>query len=243
MACRIDANTEWWTRTTGLPEQTAFTIMGWVRIASDLNYWGTFFRLAIAAGTSNLNFGVDSTGLRLELFNSGDSSDSLGTTLALNTWYHLALVGDTASATGYLNGSVDVSHGSNVSIGTVGRLDIGATAAGISPVEYINGRFAAVKIWDAALTLPEIRREMWQVVPVRKRHLNSWFPMLASLAVASGSLDAGHLGRHLTPGGTPTVEEDPPIPWMVPRRRLPGDVFTAAPGGTTYPGYIGGGWW
>jgi hypothetical protein len=80
--------------------------------------------------------------------------------------------------------------------------------------QWLNGRWAAIKIWNAVLTEAEIRAEMKQYVPVRKGQINTFSPCrtLLEAPINFNGVTAWTLG------GTHGEEAGPPIPYAL---RLP----------------------
>jgi len=174
-AVRFDAITDELVRTTNLPAVTGFTLMGWFRIAGDGHSYSTM--LGLGQPTSSNAYLVMmccGNGWRQLMLWSG-SGYALGSNLALNTWYHVAM---TVSGTGagqvsaYLNGKLDFSIGGNAAV-TGDRLSIGND----SHSEWLDGSAADVKIYNAVLTPAEIAQEMTSYAPVRTAGLNSWYPL------------------------------------------------------------------
>jgi len=80
------------------------------------------------------------------------------TVLSANTYYYLALVVDSDSVTGYVNGHLEFNAPTTVmNIDTADKvmsfmLDDAATSAG----EYTDSKLAAIHLWNGALTGDEI---------------------------------------------------------------------------------------
>lgn len=222
MAIRIDATTEEYTRTTNLPT-SAFSLMGWFRLALDKNDYNQFLVIGDATGGGIYQIGTSSDGLTLEIYTGASSSN--GSVLSHSTWYHIALTGTwnaISALIGYLNGVSNISTSGNFLGGTPAKLWIGNNDFD----EFLNGRWAAVKIYDAILTAQEILRESYYYTPQRYTNLNSWFP---GLDLNSDNVDFSGNGRNLTVGGSPTVEDGPPILWAPSLKKR--FVFAPAVGG------------
>jgi hypothetical protein len=76
--------------------------------------------------------------------------------------------------------------------------------------EFLNGRAAAIKLYDAVLTPAEIVQEMRQYLPARTANNNGWYPLFTT---NDDQTDFSGLGRDWTVGGTLATEDGPPIPW------------------------------
>ena len=127
----------------------AKTVLAWIYISTDRNDYTGFFGLS-----GNEIVATDGTGTRLLHWDG--SLERLGTNLSAATWYHLAYVsaGDdiTSAFTLYLNGVSDISNGGR-SVAVYGAT---MYLANDEFGEWLNGRLAHVKIWNAALTQAEI---------------------------------------------------------------------------------------
>lgn len=210
MAIRIDASGDSLSRTTNLPTITGFTLMGWVRIVTDRNAASSFFQIG-ADDNECYQVLTDSDGTTLQTWSDPDTGATgtpvNGTNLTAGTWYHLAMTVSGTSGSNfltYLNGVLNITN-TAYSI-TNSRLWVGNSFATV----WLNGRFAALKCWNAVLTATEILAESRQYAPVRTANLHSWHPLMAVAAVH----DHGPLGATWTAGGTLTTEEGPGIPWQ-----------------------------
>lgn len=97
--------------------------------------------------------------------------------------------------------------------------------------EPFNGCLAAVKAWNAALTVNELQNEMRQYEPRRFANLVGFWPILPGGRTADYSTN----GNAFTDNGTNTDEEGPPIPWKLARSRYVLPTAAAAPGGLSIP--------
>ena len=205
---RFDAGSDELLRTTNLPPVTSFTMMGWFRLATDNHAYQTV--LALSHPTSSNAY------LLMTCCGNGSPQLSvwtgaqfaMGPTLALNSWYHLAL---TVAGSGpgqvkaYLNGAPVLTLDGNPAV-TSERFSIGND----SHVEWFDGSAAAVKLYDAVLTPAEITTEMAQLSPVRTAALNAWYPLQST---ATATTDGSGNNRTLTMAGTlATDAAGPPVP-------------------------------
>jgi len=215
MAVRSDASADGLSATTNLPTITGFTIMGWFLRsgtgqsapgyeavigfggASTGNKYACYFRTAGAATFAVTEWTTDFT----------------GSAISDNTWYHVAMTVAGTGANqlkGYLNGVLDATGNGSAGI-TAAQLQILGDAAG----EWFNGKCAAVKIYNAVLTVDEIALEMRQYLPFRTANLNRFIP-----GIDSTTLDYSGSANNLTAGGTLAFEDGPPIPWRRGRARI-----------------------
>jgi hypothetical protein len=77
-----------------------------------------------------------------------------GTTIALNTWYHLVLTWDGANFKTYLNGNVTSVVQQLVPVSNVNDFVLGYNYA--TGTAYFNGRIDEVGVWNRALTSAEV---------------------------------------------------------------------------------------
>ncbi|HEY5868952.1 MAG TPA: LamG domain-containing protein, partial [Candidatus Tectomicrobia bacterium] len=219
-------------RTTAKPSRATWTMMGW--------FYGYDFTtsrghcLTYEAGGAGL-----ARRLRVEtnsLLNMWGGVGSVnGTEVSTGRWMHLTMTYDGASARAYLNGVLDIEIANTTA--PDGTLYIGNDPE-IDNAQYLNGRWADLKMWSRTLDAAEIRREMAQWLPVSLLALNTFTP---SLTVADATKNFVQDGLLLAPldtkrdvhrrpgaikgtwsvlGGTLLTEDDPPIPWgQIPTRR------------------------
>ena len=209
MAVRFDALDETFIRSTNLPTNTAFTMMGWFMISVDRNDYSTFLSYGTSVGTNKKTLQTGADGVTLTLWDG--LAEDAGTTLSVGTWYHITLTHDGTTPRGYLNGVLDVS-GTNI-VDPLTSIEVGRSENS----EWLNGRAAAIKIYSAVLTTDEMLQEMRQYLPVRTANINSWFPLFNTTPIADYSGNAFDFGFG---GGSITVEDGPPIPWKAGRQRI-----------------------
>src|SRR3990167_4213337 len=215
MAVRFDAVVDSLTRTTNL--SYPISILGWVYVSVDVNAESGFFSIGASSGSRYIKVGVDLSGTNTNLLLWDGSGVVNGSNISLGTWYHLALVVEglaTADdALVYLNGVLDITNPNPSDLSVASLLWLGNT----NESQFLNGRIAAVKIYDDILTPAEIINEMRQILPFRTGNLNSFYPLNN---ISEDEIDFSGLGRTLTVGGTLTTEDGPPIPWKVGRYRI-----------------------
>jgi hypothetical protein len=76
--------------------------------------------------------------------------------------------------------------------------------------EFVDGRIAHIRVWDAVLSQKEIERERWSYVPVRRANLHLWNPCTT---LGHAQYDFSGNNRPLTTAGA-TTEPDPLIAWQ-----------------------------
>jgi concanavalin A-like lectin/glucanase superfamily protein len=208
MAMLWDGSTDRYSRTTSLPPIATFSILAWAYLAVDRNAFTTLFCLGAATGSTQYKLRTSVDGTTLQVFNGAASIS--GASLALTTWTHLGLtVAGTGSnqALGYVNGALNITANGSGTV-TAASLQLGNDPGG----DFFNGRLAAVKIYDVALSAIDVQQEMWTYVPLRTANLNSWYPLIDSSAALSAT-DFSGLGRTWTAAGTLTAADGPPILW------------------------------
>lgn len=229
MSVRFDAVGDYYTRiTTNMPPPSSWTIMSWAMIRVDTNAGAVFFTYE-GSGAAGKSMETDTDGTTLGIFD-GVTFVS-GAALTVNSWYHATLTYDGSNLIGYLNGSVIASSVQT----TPPNNGIIAFASTSSASERLNGRLAAIKIYDRVLNQREISEEIGQYVPVSNVGLNSWY----SLRTRTGFDDSGS-GRNLISNGSLAVEEGPPIIWKRKKQFQSARALTST---SHFSGYYGGGWY
>lgn len=225
MAVRVDASGDSLSRAR---LAGARTVMAWVYISTDRNAYSALWQ-----GGSNDYLVLDSSGTQLAYYDG--ATEPTGSNLSTGTWYHIAqtCAGDALGNAWaiYLNGVLDFSGAR------------GAVAAGTNIVfgnddatEWLNGRLANIKMFDAALTAAEIQQEMLALRPQRFANLWGWWPLWGAADIA----DYSGNGRTLTAGGTLTTEDGPPVSYGAlaiwpPFTASGGTQYTQAASGTLTP--------
>lgn len=222
MPVRFDASADRLLRTASLPSyNSAYTAMGWVYLVSDLNATVTIFAIDDNIDDIDaINLGSDGVTLQLGVVVGGVSTGPSGTTLSTGTWYHVAIV--RASATDcrlYLNGALDIGPDTRDVSGrsAATRLEWGAFAS--VNLSRFDGRVAAIKIWDAALSAEEVAAEVRSIRPQRLANLNGWWPCFPGSG--ERARDYSGNGRNWTESGTLTDEDPPPVGWGAAALLLP----------------------
>lgn len=237
MSVRFDANSDTLSRTTDLPSQSAYTVCGWARVtARRSSMWETICTMGESATDANdhtqLLFRADDAG-QFSL-NSAGGFTNFASSPAVGEWFFWALRMEGTGAgqvTGYwrgLNASSFVTVASSQTSFTPAHIGVGSNTW---VDEWLNGRIAAVKAWNAVLTAAELEREMLSYRAVRRADLYLETPLVAA-TVADNVTDFSGNARNWTIGGTLTVEDGPPILWA-PGRGSRFSSFVSAGGGDT----------
>lgn len=202
MAVRFTATGQSYSSTSSPPDDP-FTITCWARIDTDRNaisgIWG-------AVATTGFSLATQSDGTTLRVINTTGTIILGAYAMTIGTWYRFGVsVNGTAIFAHAPAGSALTSDSG--AIGNVtgpSSLRIGSS---VVSTDWWNGRIAAFKRYDFAMTVAEMERELSQYAPHRTAGLLSWHPFLtASTTDHSGN------ARTLTGSGA-TTEDGPPIPW------------------------------
>lgn len=206
MSVRFVSNSDGYLSTTGQPTSPAYTFTFWTYLSVDQNTYTIILQLHDALATTNaMMFGTDADGTTLGLFDR-DSATVFASQVAatIGTWYQVGIVvngGTTTLYTAPAGGSVTTWSGAVTWATTFGNIDISSIGNGL------NGRVAAFKMWDAALTSTEVSAELAQFDPLRVSNLLRYHPFHVAEIT-----DYSDNGNTLTAGSTATTTEaDPPI--------------------------------
>jgi hypothetical protein len=208
MAWRSDGTTDELSISSGFPNVSPLTMMGWfyitamsLDVSSIMEYVGadSYMYVRARSGGDTLSF--------YSLVNGNSSGSALSTGI----WYHIALTNAGAGSNNalvYLNGTLNISaKGMDSSIfGTPSILRYNNSQI----QEYWNGRSAAIKIWESVLTPDQILQEMDFYTPITNYpSLYCWTPGILSTDL----LDHSGGVHNWTAGGTLVEEDGPPIAW------------------------------
>lgn len=217
MAIRIDASGDVLRRTTGLPSDTLFTIAGWARLVSDkTGYYRYFAGIEDAVSSSGYFKIIGWTALDSFEIAANGASASFSTSPSNGQWFYFAISCNgtgTGNFKGYwitADGATVYTASSTPAAFTEAVLEIGND----SWDEWNNMRFAAIKVWDAALTQDEIRQEQFTILPKRTADLHAWWPMFPGSG--ERARDYSGNGKDLTEVGTLSDEDPPPVTWGAP---------------------------
>lgn len=226
-------------RLSALPPITDFTIMAWIRIVVDRNLHSFILMFGSSATPWYLaGLGADGT----TFVSDNNVTQISGTNLTVGVWYHIAM---TVSGTGtgqflaYLNGALNIVNDGNSAIPQT-AIAIGDRTIGVV-TEPFDGRVAALKIFNTALSPQQIQYEMSQFVPVHQHLVNGWYPL--GISNFWRIKDYGPYRRNFSDSDpTRALESGPPIPWMQVRNR-PLRIDVPSISSVTIPGWTGAGWW
>lgn len=204
MAVRFSAAGEGYIGQTGLPADDTYTVTFWGYVSADLNNYSTF--ISLDSDSSYTEIATSTDGVSLRVYN-WDSGIDPAFQLTVGTWYAMAYVQDGTNGTLYW-GTDPASlstHSSAITPHSITHFRIGHFKPNTS-TEWLNGRMAAVKVWDAALTAPEIEAELQSYDPIVTANLLR----VHKLQVPEPTDYSGN-GNTLTGGLGASTEDDPPI--------------------------------
>lgn len=214
MAVRFGSGTSEYTATTGLPAASVYSLTCWVMIVTDRNTYSTLLSWGKGGGNYiDISSGADGTTIGVYDVATYTSTPLGSTALTVGTWYRMALVVNGTTATFYRADAATAALTVSTASGdfTPQNAPTSLTLAdSVNAGNYpLDGRIAAVKVWEAALSQAEIEEELAQYQPVRVANLLHNHPLVnAELVDYSGN------ARTLTAGSTsPTTEAGPPIRW------------------------------
>lgn len=198
-------------RTASLPSATAFTTAFWFYSTADPAPWGAACALEGATGSATNGYYIIANGsLRyLAWWDGGGGFQTLALTVPNNTWTFLALTcSGTASgnlSAHYGTGSTLTTVNSNTGLGgfTPALLCFGNDSYG----EYWTGRYAAIRVWDRALTATELEREMQATLPMNYTNIHAIWPSFQHTQLEDWSGNT----KSLTANGTLSSADGPPI--------------------------------
>jgi len=214
MAIILNASGEYLRRTANLPARDSYTICAWVYINSILgSSWEYFLNLENATSSAGLyhNVGYSLSDSTFHL-NTSNTYTNFASSPSAGTWVHMYM---RANATNVQAGwralgstsynTVSVAHNASF---TTALVQLGQNSWG----DRADGKYAAIKIWDVALSDAEMEAEWMSLSPVKTASLNLWVP-----GIWTGSTDrvkdlSGN-ARDFTAGGTLTDGDGPPVPW------------------------------
>jgi len=175
-----------------------------------------WFYIVAQSGYSSLCSETDYTGVFCGVNGSrvlepwiGSANPGTGSTLALNTWYYVAYTLDGTGAGGdfnlYVDGVLDLNATVNRPTGTE-TVYFGGDGIGN---EFLDGRSAYLRMWDAELTVEEILDEM--TVTKANRTDNLVADLWTQDGVTERARDYSGNGNNFTENGTLADEDNPPI--------------------------------
>lgn len=154
-----------------------YTVEAWFNPSTITCAYSASTGCSILSHPGNFNLMIGDSTIRVELgFNGnlGSTSISTGATPVANTWQHIALVKNGASATIYLNGSA-------ISTSTISGYSSAATSGNSfrvgydSSSRYFSGGIDEVRLYSTALTQTEIRTDMVAWGPIAASGLIAYY--------------------------------------------------------------------
>lgn len=221
MSVIFDGSSDGLSRTSDiLSYNSAFTVAFWAWRTDVFQNYPNLFSIQYFDGGSNSNydyvgFNSSTTTLIIASNNSTSEINQTGSSLSVETWYHIALVRTAIDGNLllYLDGSLDATLSSDMT----GRPSaVRMEFAAFSTFDYspFAGRIAYAKAWSGALSAPEIANECGVIRPVRTDSLYGFWPMLSGSP--ERARDYSGNGRDWTQDGTLTDGEGPPVSWGAP---------------------------
>jgi Concanavalin A-like lectin/glucanases superfamily len=216
MAIRHNSDADSVERTANVPDDTAFTASCWIYRVNDRV--GQESLIALDEGVNGLSvIVVDEDTNAIKLFNLATGSTQVYATPATATWYFVAMTcaGTGANAQkGYVAAATETALTTASQTGEAAHTPSGLYFGrhSLDSGEWLDGRIAAIKVWDAVLTQAELEQERWCYRPARTANLNLWAPMINPV-VADNVTDFSGNGRNLTFTNIGAVEDGPPIGW------------------------------
>lgn len=220
MAVRFDASTDKFSATTGLPTSSTYTITCWIYFSVDRNMYSAAWDLPGSTANDAPTWqyvGANITGTNV-FFAHSDETELSPLTGAISTWYYTA-VSRSGNNISFYRAAEGVALGAAATVTvpaiTPAKLWVGGTSY---TDEWLNGRIASFKMWNAALDATEIAAERTQNMPVRTTSLLRYH----SFTTAPGTTNEMGTAGNLTAGSTATTTEAGPttLPLTLTPKRL-----------------------
>lgn len=238
MAVRFNAVAEAIRRTTNLPNyNSTYTMMAWYYVVNFTNTGFGNMDLMVLSAPSDASLPFDliqithsgaATPRQLILFTTNPQTAELGSQINGTTWYHLAMVRESATSLKlYLDGVLDITNTLNVGTSRVAptHMDFGAWSLATSRTP--DFRVKGIKVWaGTALTAEQIKIEMQTLRPHFYTNLNTFDPVFTGSG--ERTRDYSGNGYNLSEVGTLTDEDDPPVSYGAPPLIYPIAVGAAA---------------
>lgn len=217
MAIRFDASGDYLSRTTNvLDYNAAYTLMGWVRLTSGAGgTWCVVWEMGRGAWANLDGIAVDDASPYefmpySDIGGSWWADQSSPISPSNGTWYHLALVRESATS---LKMYVDGVQRASITADITGRLAATEMTVGdgTNRDSRMDGRVAYLKAWSAGLTAAEVQQEMQVILPRRTANLYGWWPTLPG--ATERARDYSGNGYSWTETGTLTDEDPPGVSW------------------------------
>lgn len=212
MSLRVSGPGQGLSNSEGLPVTRSWTLTCWFYLDVRRNVTQPLVSMESATEFARLAIVNDSGTWRLSYAWSG-GTQILGAEVIPGFWQQAAVVVNGPDALLYhgVPGDVMVSYlNTDDFVLPTGALTMFFGRSSLLGSDgWSDGRIAAVKMWDAALSVPtELDYEFRSYLPVRTANLDRWYPLLS----ADDPVDYSGNGHVLTGSGS-TTAEGPPLPW------------------------------
>lgn len=151
-------DTEHFEKTAAIVSAFPFSVAAWINLESHATP-GVIFAIGTDAGGPGIIAEIlvaDDGKLQIYCETGPALSFKGATTLSTGTWYHVVGVFKSGDFRIYLNGVLDGSDATSLSLGTVNRTHVGVRIYSGSIGEYFDGLIDEVPVWDRELTTDEI---------------------------------------------------------------------------------------
>lgn len=202
MAAQTDAGlSKYLYRSNNMPSIDPVTYAFWVCLDTNTNTFTYLLTHGASNGVTHQAISTDSDGrtLRHILYGPGGVN---GGQMNIGQWHWLAYVRNGSSHKLYLDGVLSIDRTTAYSPSNQSLLVGGGFTV-------CNARFAALKIWNVALTEEQVLQERFTYRPATLGDLCEWHPQVFGdyLGDYSGN------GRSLVENGTLAQADGPPISW------------------------------
>lgn len=214
MAIRFPTVNDYLKITAGLPATSAWTWMGWYAVFSGSGVGSDNF---FSRGSSGATPPAGRFNLYLRAAATPTESLSVGTNTFVNsgttpppldgTWFPVGVVKNGAAVQIYYKGLPDLLGTLDVTapVEDILLISVGVDLEAPSVGQHLDCATAAHKLWEAALTDDEMRKEMASFSPIRSANLYGRWPLTG----ASDLNDVSGNAHHWTAVGTPTTVDGP----------------------------------
>lgn len=223
------------------------TVMCWGMVSVDRNNYSDLIAAYTLQSVTDWNLFHMGTDVNGTTMMGWDGHSGQGTTtgrsMTVGSWYRFATVASSGSSATFYHGdgtptsAMTATSYSDLADGNLytGTAEVFTLSSISSNTEFcFNGRIAAIKAYDVALSAAEVEQELMRYRPLRVTNLLSWVPCIerASFLNPAGTprtsdtantrnfvaMDYGPASYGFstsTSAGyvTPTFEDGPPIPW------------------------------
>ncbi|MEG5207856.1 LamG domain-containing protein [Microcoleus sp. ARI1-A3] len=152
----------------------AFTLEGWVKALS----LPEGKAISLFGQNDAIEFGISSQ--KLAVWTKGDGSLlNADAPFELQTWHHVAVVGNGTNVLLYLDGmQIKIGGSATKNYGTSpDRFTIGAGVWSGGSADPFNGQIAEVRIWNKARTPAEIQVDMYKRLSGKEPNLAAYYPL------------------------------------------------------------------